>query len=81
MLGSPLPPVLKSWSESFAMLERIFEAALLRGALAKLNDVVLVTEAEPIDLPGPRIVYVNEAFERMTGFAASDVIGSTPRIL
>jgi len=63
------------------MLERILEAALLRGALAILNDVVMVSEAEPINLPGPRIVYVNEAFERMTGFAASDVIGLTPRIL
>jgi PAS domain S-box-containing protein len=49
--------------------------------LASLNDVVLVTEAEPVDPPGPRIVYVNDAFERVTGYAASEVIGQTPRML
>ena len=63
------------------MPERRPEPALPRGMLASLNDVVLVTEAESTDLPGPRIVYVNEAFERMTGYSAADVIGQTPRML
>ena len=45
------------------------------------NDVVLITEAEPIDGGGPTIVYVNAAFTRMTGYAPSEVIGLTPRIL
>ena len=63
------------------MPERRPEPALPRGMLASLNDVVLVTEAESIDLPSPRIVYVNEAFERMTGYAEADVIGQTPRML
>jgi PAS domain S-box-containing protein len=49
--------------------------------LAKINDAVLITEAQPIDLPGPRIVYVNEAFTRMTGYRAEEIIGKTPRIL
>jgi PAS domain S-box-containing protein len=52
-----------------------------RQALARLNDVVLVAEAEPFERPGPRIVYVNEAFERMTGYSAEEVVGRTPRIL
>lgn len=30
---------------------------------------------------GPKIVYINRAFTRMTGFAADEVIGKTPRIL
>jgi len=54
---------------------------VLRAALAGLNDVVLITEAEPFDRPGPRIVYVNAAFERMTGYRSDEVIGLTPRIL
>ena len=54
---------------------------LIERALSQLNDVVLITEAEPVDLPGPRVVYVNEAFERMSGFSASEIIGLTPRIL
>jgi len=55
--------------------------SVLRDALSRLNDVVLITDAEPIDLPGPRIIYVNAAFERMTGYSAADAIGHSPRIL
>ncbi len=54
---------------------------LLESAVVNANDGVLITEAEPIDLPGPRIIYVNEAFTRMTGYTPSEVIGKTPRIL
>jgi hypothetical protein len=45
------------------------------------DDAVLISEAEPIDHPGPRVVWCNAAFSRMTGFAAEEIIGSTPRIL
>ncbi|MFW6202164.1 MAG: PAS domain S-box protein, partial [Gemmatimonadota bacterium] len=45
------------------------------------NDAVLITEPEPIDEPGPRIVYVNEAFTRMTGWQPEEVIGRSPRML
>ncbi|OYY66691.1 MAG: hypothetical protein B7Y51_01150 [Burkholderiales bacterium 28-67-8] len=45
------------------------------------EDVVLITEAEPLDQPGPRIVYVNPAFTRMTGYTPDDVLGHTPRLL
>jgi PAS domain S-box-containing protein len=41
---------------------------------------IMVTDAE-LDFPGPRIVYVNPAFEAMTGYAAADVIGRSPRFL
>ena len=55
--------------------------SILRDALARLNDVVLITDAEPVDSPGPQIVYVNAAFERMTGYTTAEVLGLTPRIL
>lgn len=45
------------------------------------SDVILVTEAEPLSLPGPRVLYVNPAFERMTGWAREDILGKTPRLL
>lgn len=57
------------------------ELLLLRNAVAMLNDIVMITEAEPIDEPGPRIVFVNEAFERLTGYTQAEVLGRTPRIL
>ena len=54
---------------------------LLETCVARVNDIVLITEAEPFDAPGPRILYVNEAFERMTGYTAEEAIGQTPRLL
>ena len=54
---------------------------LLESVVVNANDAVLITEAEPIDLPGPRIVYCNAAFTRTTGYAEADVLGLTPRIL
>lgn len=57
------------------------ELILLRNAVSRLNDVVLITEADPVDAPGPRIVYANEAVERMTGYPVSELVGRTPRVL
>jgi PAS domain S-box-containing protein len=54
---------------------------LLESVVVNANDAVIVAEAEPIDSPGPRIIYVNEAFIRMTGYTPEEVIGKTPRIL
>lgn len=54
---------------------------LLEAAVSRLNDIVLITEAEPLDDPGPRIVFVNEAFERRTGYTKAEVIGKSPRML
>lgn len=45
------------------------------------NDIVIVTESYPLDEPGPKIVYVNQAFTDLTGFDPEEVIGKTPRIL
>ncbi|AOF84442.1 sensory box protein [Hydrogenophaga sp. RAC07] len=54
---------------------------LLATAVSRLNDIVLITEAEPIDQPGPRIVFVNDAYERRTGYSSEETIGNTPRML
>ncbi len=54
---------------------------LLESVVVNANDAVLITEAEPVDLPGPRIVYANAAFTRTTGYTLEDVLGKTPRIL
>jgi diguanylate cyclase (GGDEF)-like protein/PAS domain S-box-containing protein len=54
---------------------------LLQTSIAHLNDIVMITEAGPIDAPGPRIVFVNDAFERQTGYSPAEVLGQTPRML
>lgn len=54
---------------------------LLESVITNTNDAVIITEAQPLESPGPRIIYVNEAFTRMTGYSPEDVIGKSPRIL
>ena len=54
---------------------------LMQSVVTNTSDAVVITEAEPIDGLGPRIIYVNAAFSRMTGYTEEDVIGKTPRIL
>jgi PAS domain S-box-containing protein len=54
---------------------------LLETAVNRLNDIVLITEAEPFDEPGPKIVFVNDAFQRRTGFTREETIGRSPRML
>lgn len=57
------------------------DPAWLENVLNHLNDAVLITEAEPLDEPGPRILWANRVFYQSTGYEPGDVIGKTPRIL
>lgn len=54
---------------------------LLESVVVHCNEMVLVTELDPLDEPGPRILYVNPAFSRVTGYAPEEVIGRSPRLL
>lgn len=56
------------------------QPALLRELIDLIDDAVIVTSPDLAE-PGPYIVYVNAAFERMTGFCADEVIGRSPRFL
>ncbi len=54
---------------------------LFEKVVTCISDAVVITEAEAIDDPGPRIVYVNPAFTAMTGYTAQETIGKSPRLL
>ncbi len=53
---------------------------LVQAAIDQVGDSVVITDAT-IDLPGPRILYVNPAFTRLTGYTKDEAIGQTPRML
>ena len=53
---------------------------MLESSVEHANDAILVTEAEPTDEPGPRIIYANQAFTRTTGYTVAEVLGKNPRM-
>ena len=53
---------------------------LLESVITNTTDAVLITEAYPFDELGPQIIYVNEAFSKMSGYSSEEVIGKTPRM-
>jgi PAS domain S-box-containing protein len=50
---------------------------VLGAAVDRFNDIVMVTESEP----GLRIVFVNPAFEKLTGYSPDEVLGRSPRFM
>jgi PAS domain S-box-containing protein len=54
---------------------------LLESSIARINDIVIITKAEPLSEPGPEIVFVNDAFERVTGYSREEAIGRSPRFM
>jgi PAS domain S-box-containing protein len=63
---------------------RLPPAGDLQGLLALAAHAstagIMITDGD-LDAPGPRILYVNPAFEVMTGYTAEQVHGQSPRIL
>jgi two-component system cell cycle sensor histidine kinase/response regulator CckA len=69
--------LLQPWGSSLRPGELLH---LLEAAVDQLHDIVFITEAESIDTVGPRILFVNGAFSRATGFDPREVIGRTPNV-
>ena len=76
--GSLFTAMVRDISEQQAAQAQL---KLLEASISHLNDMVVITEAEPVDQPGPRIVFVNAAFERHTGYSREEVMGRSPRFL
>ena len=54
---------------------------LLESAVINANDAIIILEAEPAEMIGRRMLYVNEAFTNMTGYTYEEAVKSTMRIL
>ncbi|HKL03625.1 MAG TPA: PAS domain S-box protein, partial [Cryomorphaceae bacterium] len=54
---------------------------LLNSVVTNTNDAVVISEAEANKDEMPKIRYVNDAFTRMTGYSAEEVIGKSGSIL
>ena len=55
-------------------------AALLGSMLNTIQDSLLITLAEPLDAPGPLIVYANDAVLQQTGYRREELLGRSPRL-
>lgn len=54
---------------------------LLESAISRVNDIVMITQSEPTIDPDPLTIFVNDAFEKRTGYTKEEIIGKSPRIL
>lgn len=54
---------------------------LLRTCVERMNDIILIIEAGAPAGGPPQVVYVNDAFEKHTGYRAEEIIGKTPDTL
>lgn len=54
-------------------VDTIVQRALL-DLIDATNDAILITSASDLDRPGPRIVYANAAFCKISGYAKEEVI-------
>ena len=54
---------------------------LLETSVARLNDIVLIAEIHNADVRDAAIVFVNDAFERHTGYGRDEVLGHAPQML
>ena len=61
--------------------EYLFKSNIDKNLLNSIQDVIVISEAEPIEDPGPRVIFVNESFSEMTGFSKEEILGINPRLL
>lgn len=53
---------------------------LVAALTADSTTAVVVTDGV-LSAPGPTILYVNAAFERLTGYPSAELVGQSPRLL
>jgi hypothetical protein len=61
--------------------DSLFENSFFQTILATISDGIIVTKVNEIQESEPKIIFVNDAFCKMTGYSAEEVIGKNPRFL
>ena len=67
-MSRTLAPLLPSTEAALSLLETLLNHSY---------DAVLVTD----NAADPKIIYANAAFEKLTGYAADEILGQSPRVL
>lgn len=54
---------------------------LMEKVITNTNDAIVITNADANTENGPQILYINQAFSRVTGYTSEEIIGKSPGIL
>lgn len=73
--------IMLAISSLYDYSERVITGHFEHTLFNSISDAVVLTEADVINNPGPRIVFCNQAFLNMTGYKKNEVLGRSPRFL
>ena len=68
------PPPAKKVLPELVGARGVSQLGVPQQALAQIRESIVITDTEMKE-PGPRIVYVNKAFTKLTGYLPKEVIG------
>ena len=75
------PSILLGICEDITERKKVEEKLRDYEAVVKYSDDAIIITTPELEDPGPEILYVNDAFTKITGFTAEEAIGKSPRIL
>lgn len=54
---------------------------MLETAITQSTDAVVITEISKITLEAPKIIFINDAFTKMTGYTSMEILGKQPKFM
>lgn len=55
------------------------ESTIFENAIQQSSNIIIITDSD-LNYPGPRILFVNDSFCKITGYTREEVLGKSPRI-
>jgi PAS domain S-box-containing protein len=78
--GEPIR-MIGAMQDNTTEVEEQQELELRESVITNANDTVVITKAKPENAVGREIIYVNDAFLRLTGYEKEEVLGQTMELL